>query len=1640
MHDKPLPRQIDSVSEDDIDAAQRLLMTLFEDPDPDAAAAAVEAWQRIVDATPDDDPDRADQLARLSQAARVNAGFTGPPDGLEVAVASAMAAVEATPDGDPRLAYYRANAAALRWIRFERTGTREDLDAAIDTLAQAIAELPADAPVRGSFLDELATYHYTRLELAGDPADEEAVFDRLREALDTMPEGDPDRVGTLSKLGSASRSRFERTGEPADLDTAVKLSEQVVELVGEDDPDWTTARYNLGAAQHIRYEHGRVPEDLDAALANLRRAAEATPVGHPGHAMAWSSLGIALRSQFERTGDLADLDAAIAAGQRAVDAVPADDPERPAFEANLEGTLTVRLRHAGVGDVGAGFSVWTAAAIRVAGEDPERGLALFDELLDRAADIDAPADSTASLGYNRAAALRALERTEEAAAAYRRVVERFASHPDPHVIFWVGLALYNHITLLLNAPGRAAAEQVPALVDKFQEQVADHEHPGLARRLRMAMRMEAELFEELQRTEQAQRAKARLDDLLRPAVQHVLARLEESDPIKPVDEAAPRWPMDRRPLVECLLYELDECLDAVRELADASTDDMIKLIRAPLFSVAAIEMITAARDGLIPGAESDDDRDRIGRGLDVLNALLQFLFENPGAFPWGAGLIETLFTSVDASVSMADALEHARSASVVATLSLPYVHALVEATAMNLIGEGKWRQGSRLQQLVLAAAERLPNSEEGRAIVAIARYRWLFVARQLLINLPDGRVLHSARDAGERLLRSIEATPDEEPGQRAEVLLALGALYIAPHNNLYNGGSSDTINLSGYRRWLDRRSEYVLDPVEVPGGVGVAMPDIIEMIDTGEAYLLRALELAEPVQLSHVLNLILNVYSIRSALGLKIDEEALADIAARAVASTDAEAYPQLLTNALLSQWSAGQRPDPAAIERLLSRSIAEIAEQVGAEAATGTLVGVGQLLRYLDRPRARRLFADAEDYIRGLGERDRLKVLQVHQLLWLDASDLADGEPGPGADPEEASIALLEQAAEADWPRERTALALLALTGRGWLGAENAAGEEGWLTNLEVIPEYFEDVFAGHTDALSALTAAWYTQVSTRAYERGELEHAMRTQAAACAEFLALSAPDAAMECLTLIAKYVADAGGKGLATAAAETLGPLAVTAENLIGAAATEVLQTIWSQVIGAVTDGSEAPALFACLQMAKGARFVDALRAGVEFDARADEQSAHLLELLGQLDEEPDRDVDLDAFTLVTPYSERLDAAGMSLAQQRINLERTFDAGVQRRLTGDESFRLLSIDSLLGLLPVDTVLLYIYLSHNPEGGRSLLSLVATSDRLVLVPNPIADAEHANQRTEVHVGDRVRVLDGLGLSADWMRRAVLTEPGPVRPIARSTEAALIDGLPQLFGPVTDLLRQEYAAGRRHLAIVPHAGLHFAPLHLLYLDGRPLAETWAVTYLPNLALLERDVVTRAGKGTLASVGVGFADGRLPPIPEAVEEAQAVAAEFGTTALIDEQATEVAVFDALSSARLFHIATHGVHNVAAPAFQSLYVADERVSAHELLRLDLSGLDLVTLSACETALGRFDAADNLRGIPASLLLRGASAIVGTLWPVETRTSRDFFTTLYRELRRGRSRLDSFTEAQRQTRAAHPQYRDWGAFYYTGDWR
>ena len=266
-------------------------------------------------------------------------------------------------------------------------------------------------------------------------------------------------------------------------------------------------------------------------------------------------------------------------------------------------------------------------------------------------------------------------------------------------------------------------------------------------------------------------------------------------------------------------------------------------------------------------------------------------------------------------------------------------------------------------------------------------------------------------------------------------------------------------------------------------------------------------------------------------------------------------------------------------------------------------------------------------------------------------------------------------------------------------------------------------------------------------------------------------------------------------------------------------------------------------------------------------------------------------------------------------------------------------------------------------------------------------------------------------LSLPVANLRDLVVSPPGPRAADSRALEMLEHDYDRYLGGPLRLALEKFHAAGRNHLCVAPHGPLHFYPFHLLGPEDQPLANDWCVTYLPHIRLLDRAEAAAADKIELTSIGVNFEIGNsfgLPVLTNSEDEAHAVATAYGPKAslLPGRLATKRTVLDAIAGSNRVHIATHGRHNVNAPSFQCIFLdagpPDDRIIyAYELLRLDLHGLDLVTLSACETALGRIDVADNLRGIPAALLIAGVSTIVGTLWNVEAEAAARFFTTFYR---------------------------------------
>ena len=123
-----------------------------------------------------------------------------------------------------------------------------------------------------------------------------------------------------------------------------------------------------------------------------------------------------------------------------------------------------------------------------------------------------------------------------------------------------------------------------------------------------------------------------------------------------------------------------------------------------------------------------------------------------------------------------------------------------------------------------------------------------------------------------------------------------------------------------------------------------------------------------------------------------------------------------------------------------------------------------------------------------------------------------------------------------------------------------------------------------------------------------------------------------------------------------------------------------------------------------------------------------------------------------------------------------------------------------------------------------------------------------------------------------------------------------------------------------------------------------------------------------------------------------------------------------------------------GANNTLAKKF--LPGDDGILSAKEISRLNLNGIDLVVLSACETGLG--DISDEgVFGLQRGFKKAGVNSIMMSLWEVDDEATQLLMTSFYEKLVYGMSKREAFVKAQHFLRTTqdkkfdNPRY--WAAF-------
>ena len=247
------------------------------------------------------------------------------------------------------------------------------------------------------------------------------------------------------------------------------------------------------------------------------------------------------------------------------------------------------------------------------------------------------------------------------------------------------------------------------------------------------------------------------------------------------------------------------------------------------------------------------------------------------------------------------------------------------------------------------------------------------------------------------------------------------------------------------------------------------------------------------------------------------------------------------------------------------------------------------------------------------------------------------------------------------------------------------------------------------------------------------------------------------------------------------------------------------------------------------------------------------------------------------------------------------------------------------------------------------------------------------------------------------------------------------------------------------RVLGIVPHGILHHLSFATLYDGNNYVADRIPLFYLPSASLLRYTLERRKTDKNMRVLAIGNPDLNNPALdlPFAEREVSTIHWNFpDTTLLTRDKATESWVIRHIGDFGIIHLASHGEFDAVNPLFSAVKLAKDAHSDGDLKASETFGLqinaDLVTLSACQTGLGKITSGDDVIGLNRAFLYAGTHAIISSLWRVSDISTAMLVKQFYREYK-SRNKANSLRRAilHVKNRYPHPGY--WGAFLLVGDY-
>ncbi len=248
--------------------------------------------------------------------------------------------------------------------------------------------------------------------------------------------------------------------------------------------------------------------------------------------------------------------------------------------------------------------------------------------------------------------------------------------------------------------------------------------------------------------------------------------------------------------------------------------------------------------------------------------------------------------------------------------------------------------------------------------------------------------------------------------------------------------------------------------------------------------------------------------------------------------------------------------------------------------------------------------------------------------------------------------------------------------------------------------------------------------------------------------------------------------------------------------------------------------------------------------------------------------------------------------------------------------------------------------------------------------------------------------------------------------------------------------------------LVFVLDGSLRNLPMGVLYNQGEYLIQKYAIALIPSRQLFD----PRSRQTQLRVVSAGISEQQkvegkefmpLSAVPVELETVQTVS-QSPEKPLLDELFIDTELEQKIDSAAfpIVHIATHGQFS-SNPEETFILAWDKLIKVRDFDRLlQIEGgersevIEILVLSACETAQGNSRAALGLAGVAAGANVR---TTVATLWQVNDASTAELIAEFYRQLQQGQSVAEAMRQAELVLlkRDSRPHF--WAPFVIVGNW-